>query len=75
MARELPDLRHIEVDPERLSGRPTIRGWRVPSDKVAMLAHTDAGRESLAEDYELSPEEIDDAVRWYAAVAKYGRAA
>src|SRR5205823_11172155 len=37
-AREFPDLKHIEVDPDRLSGRPTIRGRRVPAEKVGQLA-------------------------------------
>lgn len=38
--RELPDLKSIEVDPDRLSGRPAIRGTRVPAELVAGLART-----------------------------------
>ncbi len=65
--RSVPDLEHIEVDPDRLSGRPTIKGRRVPAAKVAAMATTDEGREILTEDYELTKEEIDDARRWWKA--------
>ena len=65
--RKVPDLEHIEVDPDRLSGRPTIRGRRVPAAKVAAMATTDEGREILQEDYELSNDQIDDALRWWQA--------
>ncbi len=36
--RDLPHLKSIEVDPDRLSGRPAISGTRVPADLVAHLA-------------------------------------
>lgn len=41
--RELQDVTRIEVDPDRLSGRPTIRGRRVPVEKVAELAESSDG--------------------------------
>jgi uncharacterized protein (DUF433 family) len=53
---------HIQVDPDRLSGRPTIRGRRVPTDVVADLASREEGRTLLREDYGLSDEQIEDAV-------------
>jgi uncharacterized protein (DUF433 family)/DNA-binding transcriptional MerR regulator len=56
--RQLPNLEHIEVDPDRLSGRPAIRGRRVPVALVAELADTLDGTEILHEDYDLSPAEI-----------------
>jgi uncharacterized protein (DUF433 family) len=62
--RQLPGLQHIEVDPDRLSGRPTIRGRRVPVSLVAELATEDDGAEALTEDYGLSEAEIIDAQRW-----------
>ena len=34
-ARDLPNLRYIEVNPDRLSGRPTIRGRRIAAQFVA----------------------------------------
>lgn len=35
-ARSLPDLCHIELDPDRLSDRPTIRGRRIAPQDVAL---------------------------------------
>lgn len=73
--REMPDLRHIEVDPDLLSGRPSIRGRRVPVSLVAELADTTDGDEILREDYDLSADEIHDAVRWWRHTATYDRVA
>lgn len=73
--RELPDIEHIEVDPDRLSGRPTIKGRRVPAAKVAALARTPRGVEILREDYELADVEIEDARRWWEKVAELSEAA
>lgn len=73
--RELPDLEHIEVDPDRLSGRPTIRGRRVPAAKVARLSDTDQGREILRHDYDLSDQQIADARRWWNASQAFLEAA
>jgi uncharacterized protein (DUF433 family)/DNA-binding transcriptional MerR regulator len=73
--RELPDLRHVEVNPERLSGRPTIRGRRVPAEKVALLASDLDGRTTLHEGYGLSDDEIRDASLWWEKVQEYERAA
>lgn len=69
--RQLPDLHHIEVNPDRLSGRPVIRGRRVPADEVAQLGGTDSGREVLREDYELDHKEIEDARRWWQVASAY----
>jgi uncharacterized protein (DUF433 family) len=59
---------HIQVDPERLSGHPTIRNRRVGTDVVADLATRPDGRALLREDYELTDEEIDEAVQYEADV-------
>jgi len=74
-ARELPGLEHIEVDPGRLSGRPVIRGTRVPAELAAELADRPGGREELRDGYDVSDEEIDDAVAWWSAVRAYEQAA
>jgi uncharacterized protein (DUF433 family) len=74
-ARDLLDLTHIEVDPDRLSGRPTIRGRRVPAEKVAQLAQTAGGRTELVDDYELTSDEIRDAERWWDAARRFEEAA
>lgn len=73
--RELPDLRHVEVNPERLSGRPTIRGRRIPAEKVAVLAAEAGGPASLREGYGLTDAEISDASLWWEKVQEYERAA
>lgn len=63
--RGLPELRHIEVNPDMLSGRPVIRGKRVPASMVAELADREDGLEILHEDYDLTDPEIRDAQRWW----------
>lgn len=70
-ARELPELKHIEVNPNRLSGRPAIRGTRVFAEHAAQLAATTEGREELRDGYELNDDQIDDAVKWFGRVAEY----
>jgi uncharacterized protein (DUF433 family) len=64
VVRKLPDLEHIEVDPDRLSGQPAIRGRRLAAEDAAELARVAGGRELLKDGYELTDDEIDDAVRW-----------
>ncbi len=66
--RRLPSLSHIEVDPDRLSGRPVIRGRRVAARDVAETADEPDGREALEEGYGLKPEEIEDAQNWWREV-------
>lgn len=61
---------HIEVNPDRLSGQPAVRGRRVSTEIVADLAKRKQGRELLQTDYELSDEEIREAVEYEADVAK-----
>lgn len=74
-ARDLPQLSHIEVDPDRLSGRPVIRGTRVPADLIAELATQPGGAEEAKDGYDVTDEEIADAVDWWQAVRAYGQAA
>lgn len=73
-ARSLPDLRHIEVNPDRLSGRPTIRGRRVAAAEVAQIALS-GDRKALKDGFALSSAEIQDAVRWWSKVQEYEQAA
>jgi uncharacterized protein (DUF433 family) len=76
IVREVPDLQHIEVDPDRLSGRPTIRGRRVSAEEVARIASEGkVGWERLVEEYDLSDAQIWDAVRWWEHVSRYEAAA
>lgn len=73
--RELDDIKRIQVDPDRLSGRPTIRDRRVPAEKVARIAHLDRGLEILAAEYGVTKREADDAVRWYERAQQFAQAA
>lgn len=68
--RSVPNLHHIEVNPDRLAGRPAIRGRRIGAVDVAAMALED-GREQLREGYGLTNAEIDDAVRWFEATIAF----
>ena len=68
-------MQHIEVNPERLSGQPTIKGRRVPAEDVARLALEPDGEEILRSGYELSSAEIRDAVDWWTKVQELQAAA
>jgi uncharacterized protein (DUF433 family)/DNA-binding transcriptional MerR regulator len=61
---------HIQVDPDRLSGRPTIRDRRLPTAMIAEVAQEDDGRNLLRREFGLSDEEIDDAVGYEKDVEK-----
>jgi uncharacterized protein (DUF433 family) len=74
-ARDLPRLEHVEVDPDRLSGRPTIAGRRVSAEMVGQMADEPNGIEELREGFDLSDAEIADARRWWHAVREYAEAA
>lgn len=73
--RIVPDVESIEVDPDRLSGRPTIRGTRVAAERVAALANEQGGLRVLTRDYGLHRRQIEDAVKWYEAVNRLELAA
>jgi DNA-binding transcriptional MerR regulator/uncharacterized protein (DUF433 family) len=73
-ARQLPGLSHIEVNPDRLSGRPTIRGRRVAARSVAELALA-GGHDVLVDEYELDDDEIRDAEKWWEVASRYEAAA
>jgi uncharacterized protein (DUF433 family) len=75
VVRDLPNLRHIEVDPDRLSGRPAVKGTRVPAELVAHLAITQEGRQTLKRDYDISEKQMVDARRWWEAVEGFAAAA
>jgi uncharacterized protein (DUF433 family) len=72
--RDLPDLEHIEVDPDRMSGRPVIRGTRVPAEDVGRLAGERDGRRILKTEYKLTEEQISDGERWWDTVMRYDAA-
>jgi uncharacterized protein (DUF433 family) len=61
---------HIEVDPDRHSGTPVVRGRRLPTTLVASIALEPDGRATLRDEYGLSEAEIDDAVGYEADLAE-----
>ncbi len=69
--RELPNLKHIEVNPDRLSGRPVVRGHRMAARSVAELALVEGGDDLLRDEYGINDEEIEDAVRWWEVARRY----
>jgi uncharacterized protein (DUF433 family) len=71
--RKLPDLKHIVVDPDQLSGRPAIRDRRIEISLVVELAGTIEGPEILAEDYGIDEEQTRDAVRWWDVASNFER--
>lgn len=62
-------IRHIAVDPDRLSGRPTIAGNRVAAEDVARPAARPDGQVILMKEYGLTSEEIEDAQEWWEAAS------
>jgi uncharacterized protein (DUF433 family)/DNA-binding transcriptional MerR regulator len=54
--------KHVEVDPDRHSGAPVVRGRRLRTSVVASVASEHGGRAVLRQDYELTNKQIDDAV-------------
>lgn len=62
--------KHIQVDPERLSGQPVVRDRRVSTETVANLAQRPEGLALLREDYELTEDEIRDAVDYEADIER-----
>jgi uncharacterized protein (DUF433 family) len=55
-------IREVVVDPERLSGEPTVRG--VPTGVLAEMFHAGDSIDQLAEWYELERSQIEDALRY-----------
>jgi uncharacterized protein (DUF433 family)/DNA-binding transcriptional MerR regulator len=55
---------HVEVDPNRHSGQPVVRGRRIATTDVAEIASEPNGRKTLREDYHLTDAEIDDALAY-----------
>lgn len=70
-ARDLPHLEHIEVDPDRLSGRPVVRGTRVPAEDAGRLAQQEDGVRILRREYGLTEAQIADAALWWETVERY----
>ena len=64
-------IRHISIDPDRLSGIPEIAGTRVHAIFVGLEAQRPGGRQTLTRSYDLTPEQIEDAVIWSKQALSY----
>lgn len=70
-ARQLPKLEHIEVDPDLMSGKPTIKGTRLPVEDVIALSRSEDGLAELRTDFGLTVRQIRDAQDWWEAVQAF----
>jgi uncharacterized protein (DUF433 family) len=61
----------ITVDPAICTGKPCIRGLRFPVARLLRLLAAGESREQILADYPyLEPEDIDEALRYAAALAE-----
>lgn len=60
---------HIEVNPNRYSGQPVVRGHRIATSDVAEIAAAPDGWTVLRDEYGLTDAEIEDAVNYENDVA------
>jgi uncharacterized protein (DUF433 family) len=58
----LPDLREVVFDPLRKSGRPVVRS--VPTEIIAEQVRAGDSVATIAEAYELRPEQVEAAIRY-----------
>jgi uncharacterized protein (DUF433 family) len=61
----------ISVDPAVLGGKPVIRGTRLSIEFILELIASGGSRDSITKAYpQLSPEDVDEAVRYAAGFLK-----
>jgi uncharacterized protein (DUF433 family) len=63
---------HIEIDPDRHSGEPVVKGRRLSTQRVAAIAEGPKGRTQLRKDFDLTDAEINDAVGYERDLAALG---
>ena len=68
--RTHPEIERVEVDPEKLSGKPCIVGRRIPVSDVVEIAKEKGGRRTLRTDYGLAAKDISDALAWQSGVTE-----
>ncbi len=72
--RTVPELRHIEVNPDKMSGKPSIKGLRIAAEDVATIA-AESGPKVVKAEFGLSEAQIRDAVAWWETVRGFEEAA
>lgn len=68
-----PETKHVEMDPDRHSGDPVIRGRRVPAYIVAELASTPEGVLHACDSYNLTRAEVHGAREWWGGLTEEQR--
>ena len=57
-------LRQVTVDPRIFFGRPTVQGTGIPTEAIASRLMAGEDPASVAEDFNLTPQQVEDA-RWF----------
>lgn len=68
-----PDLRGVTFDPTRKSGFPVITGRGIPTEVIAEQVRAGDSLASIAGSYDLSPGEVESAVRYELIAAAHPR--
>ncbi len=69
MDRPVPGFPRITISPDKMGGRPCIRGLRITVKRVLELVAGNLSAEELREDYpSLEPEDLQEALRFAAAM-------
>lgn len=63
----------IESRPEVLGGEPVLRGTRLSARLIATLVRQGASMDELADDYDLTPEQVEAAVTFDKVTPRRGR--
>ncbi len=61
-------LRRIVVDPRIMAGKPVIKGTRITVDMILELLASGMSPEEIAEDYEISVEDVRAALLYAAKI-------
>ena len=58
------EFRWIEIDPEICSGKPVIKGTRIPVKIILELLANGWNIEEIEEEYQLTEEQIKEAIKF-----------
>jgi uncharacterized protein (DUF433 family) len=63
----------VEVNPRKMSGRPTVRDWRMPADQVVEEHDVGSTEEEIAEWYRLPLEDVRTILAYAARMRELAR--
>ena len=63
-------MKRIAIDPKVMGGKPVIRGTRITVDLILELLASGMTPEEIAEDYEISVEDVKAALLYASKVLK-----